>query len=138
MRVLLLTSLLASVFLSGAALAEHHGKEGAQPHDGPEEYGKRGKFGRNMGPGHRPRGEMALKKIDVNGDGQVDLEEYMNNARERFTEMDLNGDNLVTTEEAREAGDAMREKHREAMKVARKAYKESKQAKESKKAKDVE
>ena len=126
MRQLLLTSLLAAVFVSGSALADHHGKEQAEAQDESERYGKRGKHGRHMGPGHRPRGEMALKKIDVNGDGQVDLEEYMNNARERFAEMDLNGDNLVTAEEAREAGEAMRAKHREAMKAARKAYKESK------------
>jgi len=131
MKSLLLTSLLAAVFVSGAALAGNHGEEGAKSEDGSERHGKHGKHGRHMGPGHRPRGEMVIKKIDENGDGQVDLEEYMNHHRERFAEMDLNGDNLVTSEEAREAGKAMREKHREAMKAARKAYKESKAADEA-------
>ena len=72
---------------------------------------------------HRHRAEMEqkkLKKIDTNGDGKVDLDEFLRNGEERFKEMDEDGDGYVTAEEARVAHRAMRKKHREAMRTARK------------------
>lgn len=121
MRLFLVTSLIGAAFTGNVALAHGHDEDGARPNQAE----KHGKPGRHMGP-HPHRGEMALKRIDTNGDGVVDYDEHMNHARERFKAMDLNGDNQVTAEEAREAHQAMRAKHREAMQAARKAYRESK------------
>ncbi len=125
MRISIATSLICAALISNTAFAQDSGENEAAADGKPAHHGKHGKHGMRMGPeGHR--GEMALKKIDTNGDGQVDIEEFMNHSRERFEAMDQNGDNLVTPEEAREHHKEMRQKHREAMKEARKAYRESK------------
>lgn len=56
----------------------------------------------------RPSRGDRLKAADINGDGQVTLEEFMasatNSARERFARMDRNGDGVLTPEDRPEGG----------------------------------
>lgn len=64
-----------------------------------------------------------MKRIDANEDGKVSLAEYLGHAEQRFKRMDLDQDGAITGEEMREASHAMRKKHHQAMKKARKAHK---------------
>lgn len=57
------------------------------------------------------RADKHMAQIDTNQDGNVDLSEYLSNAEQRFNEMDVDGDNIVTGEEAREHHKSMRKKH---------------------------
>ena len=68
-----------------------------------------------------------LEKVDTNKDGQVDLAEFLANAEQRFTKMDLNSDGYVTLEEGREAQELRRAKHKE----MRKKRREERQAAEA-------
>ena len=58
--------------------------------------------------------DRAIRTIDTDEDGQVSVEEYMAHAQQRFSDLDLDGNNFVTSEEAQEAAEIMREKQREA------------------------
>ena len=73
---------------------------------------------RHKGIGHRKhrRERMhryMMERVDLNGDGQIDLNEYLANAEQRFKNLDLDGNGYVTMEEGREAHKMMRNKHRE-------------------------
>lgn len=68
---------------------------------------------------HQKSPQRMLKKVDVNQDGKVDLNEFLAHAEQRFTKMDLNSDGFLTLEEGREAHKQMRTKH----KAERKAHK---------------
>ena len=72
----------------------------------------RGEMMAKMKMHHKQRVKDHLSSLDKNDDGKVDLQEYLSSAEERFNKMDVNGDNFVTSEEAREAHQHMREKHR--------------------------
>ncbi|MCH2191195.1 MAG: hypothetical protein MK188_09750 [Gammaproteobacteria bacterium] len=69
----------------------------------------------------RHAGRM-LKKVDVNQDGKVDMDEYLAHARERFNKLDLDGSGFVTQEEAREAMQKMREEQKTRMKEMRERH----------------
>ena len=58
--------------------------------------GKKSKFGGN-------RAKMMLEKVDSNQDGNVDLDEYLAHAQDRFNSLDLDSNGFVTQEEAKEA-----------------------------------
>jgi len=117
---LLNTLLIASVtFTSFSVVAHQHDADGSGG-----EHADR--FKKKQHSRHVKKHQRMLKKIDVNKDGQVDLNEYLAHAEQRFQSMDINGNGSVTPEELREWGKDMRIKHREAMKDARKAYRESK------------
>jgi len=72
----------------------------------------RGEMKAKMKMHHKQRVKDHLSSLDKNDDGKVDLQEYLSSAEERFNKMDVNGDNFVTSDEAREAHQHMREKHR--------------------------
>lgn len=59
----------------------------------------------------RRAGKM-MQKIDANEDGQVDLDEYLAHAQERFNNLDIDGSGFVTQEEAQEAMRKMRAEHK--------------------------
>jgi len=71
--------------------------------------------------------EHMLKQADSNGDGQIDLNEFISHAEQRFASMDQNSDGFVTREEMHKSHKEMRERHKQAKKEARKAYKQSMQ-----------
>ena len=68
--------------------------------------GKKGKYGGN-------RAKMMLEKVDSNQDGNVDLDEYLAHAQDRFNSLDLDSNGFVTQEEAKEAMKKMRQEHKE-------------------------
>ena len=68
--------------------------------------GKKGKYG-------AMRAKMMLEKVDSNQDGNVDLDEYLAHATERFNTLDLDSNGFVTQEEAKEAMKKMRQEHKE-------------------------
>ncbi|NNC98683.1 MAG: hypothetical protein HKN85_00735 [Gammaproteobacteria bacterium] len=88
---------------------------------------------------HKHRGDHMdgkLLKLDTNEDGKVDLSEFLSHSERRFNEMDLNGDQFVTPEEARERHELMREEHRlmrEQHKAARKKAREDRSKEKSSK-----
>lgn len=103
--VLISTSFLG---LSGIVYAGHHdaGEVDLKEHKGKAHH-------------HKKSPQRMLKKVDVNQDGKVDLNEFLAHAEQRFTKMDLNSDGFLTLEEGREAHKQMRTKH----KAERKAHK---------------
>ena len=46
--------------------------------------------------------------VDTNGDGQIDLNEYLTHAEQRFNKTDANADGFITSEEQTEAHKNMR------------------------------
>ena len=111
----------AMLGISGAASAEHH--EGGPELEHDEEMRERMKHRKH----HRKEKmekmrKYMMKRVDTNGDGQIDLNEFLTNAEERFNSMDLDGDGFVTAEESREAGKEMRKKHREMRKKMREQH----------------
>ncbi len=100
----------------------------AHNHGGDADVAKQpNKMEHRMHERHKKMEDFMLAKVDTNQDGNIDENEFMTNAKERFDLMDANGDGVVTPEERQEASRAMREKHREAMKAAKEAYKEAKE-----------
>ncbi len=65
-----------------------------------------------------------LERVDANEDGQVDLNEYLAHAQERFNKLDLDDNGFVTQEEARESMQQMRDEHKERRKQMREERKE--------------
>ena len=78
-----------------------------------------------MKQGHGKQRHDRLEGLDTNDDGQIDLSEYLTNAENRFNQMDVNGDQYVTSKEARETHKRMR---KEQHKARMKAHKQRKQA----------
>lgn len=66
------------------------------------------------------KAQRHLDEIDQNGDGKVDLNEFLSNAETRFTEMDTDSDGYVTAAEAKSRYKALRKKFRENRKHFRK------------------
>ena len=54
-----------------------------------------------------------MERVDTNGDGQVDLTEYLTHAEERFNSIDENADGYITTEEQTAAHQLMREEFKQ-------------------------
>ena len=68
------------------------------------------------GQGQRPRMEKGghmFEKFDTNKDGVITQEEFLDQAKERFSTMDANGDGKVTKDEAQAAHEKMREKFKD-------------------------
>ena len=86
-------------------------------HDGNQKRHKHGKRDHQ-----EKKAEMMMTKIDVNGDGQVDLSEFLTHSEERFHAMDVNGDGFVTDDERRETHKMMRKKHEQARGKGREAF----------------
>ena len=68
---------------------------------------------------HEHHTERMLARVDANKDGQVDLNEYLAHAEERFNKLDADGDGFVTQDEAKESMRKMREEHKERRKKMR-------------------
>lgn len=66
------------------------------------------------------KAQRHLDEIDQNGDGKVDLNEFLSNAETRFAEMDADSDGYVTAAEAKSRHKALRKKFREKRKHFRK------------------
>ena len=71
------------------------------------------------------RATQRMQMVDTNKDGKLDLTEYLQNAEQRFSDMDLDSDGYVTTDEAGDWRKEMRSEHKQAMKAAYKANKKS-------------
>ena len=54
------------------------------------------------------RQQKRLERVDTNGDGQIDLNEYLTHAEQRFNKTDANADGFITSEEQTEAHKNMR------------------------------
>ncbi|HPF78407.1 MAG TPA: EF-hand domain-containing protein [Alphaproteobacteria bacterium] len=79
----------------------------AQPHEG--------------GPGDGPRGPGKMfEKHDANGDGVISEAEFLASAKEKFAEMDKDGNGSISQEEVK----ASHEERREKMKEMRDKWKE--------------
>ena len=79
---------------------------------------------RKMHKHMRAKHKQRWARTDSNEDGQVDLNEYLAAAEQRFNKMDLNSDGIVTKEEMKDSHHKMRAEHKKAMKAARKARRE--------------
>ncbi|WP_159456705.1 EF-hand domain-containing protein [Roseivivax jejudonensis] len=89
----------ATALVAGAADARDRGGDRAGWHHGAHGAGSaRGGFGR----------------LDVDGDGEVSLEEFENPAAARFAAMDADGDGAVTAEEMVAYAEAQETRRREA------------------------
>ena len=55
-----------------------------------------------------------IRIIDVNEDGLVSREEYVAHAHQRFSDLDLDENEFVSYEEAKEAAEIMRKRQNEA------------------------
>lgn len=69
--------------------------------------------------------EAMLKRVDTNEDGQVDLNEYLAHAEQRFAKLDSDSNGVITPEEAKASMKRMREEHRAKRKEMREKYKEN-------------
>ncbi len=64
-----------------------------------------GRHGHEMGMGGEPMlmegkmGRFSLEELDINGDGQIALDEVQSQRQARFTEVDINADGYWTAEE---------------------------------------
>ena len=58
--------------------------------------------------------KKGIRIIDADKDGQISLDEYKAHAEKRFEDMDLDGNNFVTVEEAKEAAEIMRQRQKDA------------------------
>jgi len=69
------------------------------------------------------KAQRQLEKLDTSGDGQVDLNEYLAHAQERFASTDANSDGYITPEEMRAWSKAKRLEIKEARKARKEAEK---------------
>ncbi len=90
MKTLLISSIVAGLALAGSvALAGPHG------------------------PGHRGKNFEALfEKLDTNKDGKLSRAEFGAHRARLFERADANKDQIITLEEMKQAGKAMRDEHR--------------------------
>ncbi|MDB4511967.1 hypothetical protein N9060_00750 [Arenicella sp.] len=119
MRQYFIIATLLSVAVSPLAFSQDQTEgsdEIAQDSDG----NTRGDRGNREDDKHRNKrknndlSDKALRIIDTDEDGKISVEEYMAHAQQRFSDLDLDGDNFVTSEEAKEAAEIMRERQKEA------------------------
>lgn len=119
MKQVLIYALIAGLTLSSAAFAQTEAASNDDTSASKErERGERDDRGdndrRNGRNGNNDLSGRALRVIDTDEDGQVSVEEYMAHAQQRFEDLDIDGNNFVTSEEAKEAAEIMREKQKEA------------------------
>lgn len=98
--------LVAGLFASGAALADHH-DAGAVPDD-MHHQGMQGGMG-GMGPG------PMFDRFDTDKDGRISKEEMRNGTDKVFAEIDTNKDGFISKEEMEAHHKAMREKMHDKM-----------------------
>jgi hypothetical protein len=106
----LVSSGIAMFVLSGSAIAEE--TDEAMTKNEHMQHHKQMKKNKMMNR-HRKHVDDRILKMDTNGDGKIDLSEYMSHAEENFKEMDTDGDQFVTPEEARQRHSQMRKRHHE-------------------------
>ena len=95
--------LVAGLFLSGAALADHH--EGDAGKSGMHHHGMHG----GMGPG------PMFDKFDTDKDGRISKEEMRAGTDKVFADVDTNKDGFVSKDEMEAHHKAMREKMHDKM-----------------------
>lgn len=71
------------------------------------------------------RAQSMLLKVDANKDGQIDLNEYLAHAQERFNKIDLDENGFVTPDEAKASMKKMKKEHKEKRKELREKRKQS-------------
>ncbi len=92
--------MIAGLFCSGLALADHHdGMQGGDMH----------------GEMHGDRVSTMFSQFDKNNDGRISREESREGADRMFNEVDTNKDGFVSKEEMQAHHKAMHEKFRESM-----------------------
>ncbi len=99
--------LVASLFASGAALADHHGGDATTKND-MHHHGMHGGMG-GMGPG------PMFDRFDTDKDGRISKDEMRAGTDKVFAETDTNKDGFISKEEMEAHHKAMRDKMREKM-----------------------
>ncbi len=79
-------------------------------------------LGMSVGAGVALAKPGGLKRMDADGDGNVTYEEFMSQARERFSKIDENDDGVVTKEEAQAAFQKNRGDRRKGQRGKRKGF----------------
>lgn len=120
--ILGVSSMLASGFIYAHDQSAGNSEAAAEPSEKGRKHqrhsgGKRGH--------HEKMALMMMTKIDANGDGQVDLTEFLSHSEERFHAMDINDDGVVTDEERRESHKIIRKKHKQARNKGREAFEQA-------------
>jgi hypothetical protein len=123
MKLLYLILISSTLMFGGSAHAQEQAAENDDERVHRSELRKERKA---MKAEHRAkRVTKRMQMVDTNKDGKLDLNEYLQNAEQRFTDMDLDSDGYVTIEESSEWRKSMRSEHKQAMKAARKQNKQS-------------
>lgn len=112
MKKLLLLAAAGLVIQVTPVLAEHH--EGG-------EHGKTGKM---------------FEKHDLNSDGVISQDEFLEHTKKKFAEKDTNGDGAISKEEAKAAHEAKRAKRKEMKGEMKDKWKEKRQERMKKRASD--
>ncbi len=102
--------LVASLFASGAALADHHGGDATTKND-MHHHGMHGGMG-GMGPG------PMFDRFDTDKDGRISKDEMRAGTDKVFAETDTNKDGFISKEEMEAHHKAMRDKMQERWKAA--------------------
>lgn len=84
-----------------------------------------------------PKGGM-FTKHDTNGDGVISEDEFLDHAKERFGNIDADGDGTVSKEEAKAGHEKKRAEMKERMKERREARQEKREERQENRAADSE
>ncbi|MBX2848302.1 MAG: hypothetical protein KTR16_08280 [Acidiferrobacterales bacterium] len=113
---LITNALIAGLIFSSASIAQGDAETASNEANEVKERNKgdRDGDGKRRSDRNNNFSDRTIRTIDTDEDGKVSIEEYMANAQQRFSDLDLDGNNFVTAEEAKEAAEIMRERQREA------------------------
>jgi len=115
MKYIVINSVLvASLLFSSVAMSQSGSEVESDQTTELKERNKGDRDGDNKRRGDNDLSDRAIRRIDTDDDGQVSIDEYMAHAQQRFSDLDLDGNNFVTSDEAKEAAEIMRERQREA------------------------
>ena len=73
---------------------------------------------------HHDKAGKMFEKHDLNGDGVVTQEEFLEHAKKKFSEMDRDSNGEISQEEAKAQRDTMKEKMKEKREKWKEKYKE--------------
>lgn len=79
---------------------------------------------------HEGEGKM-FEKHDLNGDGSISQDEFLEHAKKKFQKRDANGDGIISKDEAQAAKAEKKEKWKEKRKEMRDKMKEKREERKS-------